>query len=286
MEIINGKELADKIINNTTEAVASLINVPKIAIILASNDDASKVYTNLKIKKANDIGIDAELFTFKDNSTSEDLINKIEQLNENSSFTGIMVQLPLYEALDLNRIEILNAIDPLKDVDGLTSFTLGFLSSGYTEEIVLPATVDAIIESLKYALKKDLNSIQGMNVLILNNTNLIGKPLSLILSTFNATVTLANKFTTNLKELCMQADIIVSATGQTALISADMIKQNAILIDVTSIKKNERTIGDFIVSEELEKKASFLTPVPGGIGPLTIACLLRNIVKLSRIQND
>jgi methylenetetrahydrofolate dehydrogenase (NADP+) / methenyltetrahydrofolate cyclohydrolase len=286
MNLINGKQIANKIIEDIKLKALG----KTLAIILASNDQSSHLYVNLKKKRAEEIGIKVETFTFGESDSAEKIINKINELNSDSNINGVLIQLPFFDHLKEDTKTIVNSLDHTKDVDGLTAINQG-MTSQFLEGSIPPAAVEAILESLSKCFAEDLTwqnliknneqieSIKGKEILVVNNSDLVGKPLSMILSTLGGTVTIANTFTKDLENICMNADIIVAATGKTNLIDASMIKENAILIDVTSEKINGEIKGDFIVSEELENKASFLTPVPGGIGPITIACLLRNLVK-------
>lgn len=284
MQIIDGKVLSEKIYQSITKELSELSFKPKLAIILASNDPASRTYVDLKVKKAEDLGIETEVFEFSQDVWFEDITKKIEDLNEDESVHGILVQLPIYQHISKNdEYEILSSIDPAKDVDCLTYTNLGKLYFVRYDSI-WPATVDAISRSIEFAIG-NLGNLKGMNVLIINNSNLIGKPLFTLLSTYNATVTVANKESQDLKDLCLKSDIIVSATGQTNLIDHTFVSEGSTLIDVTSVKKEEKVIGDFIHSTELYNKAAYITPVPGGIGPLTIASLFNNLIRLIKINN-
>src|SRR5260221_14757538 len=279
MEIIDGKKISEEIYTKIKTALKQAEIKPKLAVIIASDDEASKMYVRMKMKKCEETGILTELSTFKENSTSQDILQKIAKLNEDSTVNGILVQLPLYPNLEEHKYRILNSISPLKDPDGLSAINYGLISQSMMNGII-PATVDAILECIKFTGVE----LQSKNVLIINNSDLVGKPLASIIASLNATVTIANKFSEDLKDLTKNADLIVAATGQTKLIKAEDIKKGAILIDVTSLKTDEGVIGDFVVDDELREKASFLTPVPGGVVPLTIACLLRNLVNLAILQ--
>lgn len=279
MQLINGTAIAEIIYDQLKSDIATLKAPPKLTIILASEDEASKTYTRMKTAKAVDLGIGVELVTFKQGVKPEEIVLKLKELNEKQEVNGILVQLPLFKELKEFQHPILNTINPLKDPDGLTAVNLGLITQSFMNGII-PATVDAILECIKFA---KIN-VTGKEILIINNTDLIGKPLAGILATLNATVTIVNKFTHNLGDYTQSADVIISATGQTDLINASMIKEHALLIDVTSKNVDGKVKGDFVRNDELDAKADFITPVPGGIGPLTIACLLRNLVKLSKLQ--
>ena len=285
MKIIDGKQLSESIYIWIKQQLQHIEKKPKLAIIQATKDESSLMYIKMKMKKAEELGIEVEVIEIPELSSADDVIYKIHDLNTEMDVTGVMVQLPLYEHLEKDRDLILNTIASNKDVDGLTYPSLG-KTFFYQNDSILPATVDSIIECLRFSTNNNLFELRGKNVVILNNTNLIGKPLSVLLQKFNATVISANEYTENLNNLTQNADVIVSATGKTNLIDHTMIKEGAILIDVTSKKVADESnpegkiIGDIVRSEELDAKAGYITPVPGGVGPLTIACLLKNLVNL------
>lgn len=290
--IIDGKARAEKILESVKFEVQNLGFTPRLAIFLASNDESSRVFVNLKMKKAESVGIEAKLYEFPEDITTEDLEREISRVKSNSGVNGALIQLPLYSHIDGNTNELLNKLVYTKDADGLTAINQG-RSSYFLKGSIPPATVEAVLECLDivkhenftwYTLTESsfkIKPLVGENVLIINNSNLIGKPLAQILSTLGATVTIANKTTKDIKSFTEKADIIISATGQTNIIDHTMIKEGSILIDVTSEKRDGKYVGDFIQSEELWNKAGAITPVPGGVGPLTVACLLRNVVRLS-----
>lgn len=290
VEIIPGKEIAEKILQEVKIKIESMNQKPRLGILLASFDESSHKYVELKMKKAEEVGIETKLYHYDETSSKELLINEIKKFKYNEALTGVLIQLPFYPNLEEDENEIVNALDPIKDVDGLTAVQQG-MSSHLISGSILPAAVEATLECLNYCFDENLTwdnivsnyrsltSLKGKNIVILNNSNLVGKPLAQILSTLGATVTIANNDTKNLSEFTESADIIVAATGKTNLIDHSMIKDGAILIDITSTVVDGKAKGDFIVSDELNEKASFITPVPGGVGPVTIACLLRNLVR-------
>lgn len=284
-KIIDGKKISEIILEETKEIVEGLNLKPKLAIILASDDESSKIYVNIKKKRAEEIGIEVEVFEFNENSEIADIVYKISELNNDSKVKGILLQLPLHDHLKEKTNLIMNAIQYNKDVDGLTAIQQGLVSQGMQQSIP-PAAVEAVVECMNNVLNEKIDwkkikeqKLKGKKIVIVNNSDLLGKPLSMILSNLGATVTIANKYTDNLGEHTLSADIIVSGTGQGEIISADIVKENAILIDVTSLKTTEGIVGDFILDEEMKNKVSTYTPVPGGVGPITVACLLRNVAK-------
>jgi methylenetetrahydrofolate dehydrogenase (NADP+)/methenyltetrahydrofolate cyclohydrolase len=282
MQYLDCKKISENIYSDLKERLGSLSFRPTLAVILASDDEPSRTYVNLKRQKAMELGIETQLFKFENitSNTKDEIIECIRKLNSDRKIDGVLIQLPLDEKLTQFKSEIIDTLDPSKDVDGLTSISLGSLVTN--RECFLSATADAVLESIKATNRENLDFnefISSKNIVIINNSTLIGKPLFEILSTYNATVTVLNKYTKDLKQFTSNADILITATGQTKLIDYTMVKNNCTIIDVTSVKKNGKVIGDVIISKELEDKINWITPVPGGIGPLTITCLLRNLVR-------
>lgn len=283
VKIVNGKALSHEILEKEKGSLAG----KRLAIILASEDQSSKVYVKMKAKKAEEYGVEVELYEFDQTTSLELIIEKLIELNANDYINGVMVQLPLFDHIKNYSSKILSLIDFKKDVDGLRPDGVGNLIA-YPTQTFLPATVSAVLEVISRFYDKKVNSeyiavngyekvLKGVVVSIINDSMLIGKPLALILSQLGATVTLLNEFSRSLSEFTINSDIVISATGKTGLIDHKMIKTDSLLIDVTSVKVKEEILGDGILSEELLRKVKGLTPVPGGIGPLTIACLLRNL---------
>lgn len=292
MKTIDCKGISENNIDIIQQKIFDRNIKPKLAIILASNDVSSKKYVELKMKKASQIGIETEIFSFDSTVTFDMLKQTIHKLNKDNLIHAILIQLPLYEHLKKDRNKILNLIAPQKDVDGLGNYNLGKLIQ-FEPDTIIPATVTAImycindiytlpvfnIENYNKNLKFDSsipNQLEAKKVLIINNSILIGKPLAMILSQYNTTVTIANKFTKNLEDYISKADIIVSATGVGHLIKASDLKDDVVFIDVTSIEKNGEIIGDLEIDNA--NKNITITSVPGGIGPLTISCLFENLL--------
>jgi methylenetetrahydrofolate dehydrogenase (NADP+)/methenyltetrahydrofolate cyclohydrolase len=210
----------------------------------------------------------------------------IDTFNKSSKVTGFILQLPLDNKIKSESNRLINLINPIKDVDGLTSINLGKVShldkSGF-----IPATVEGILECINYTLKDRVdwfdnpknNELSGKTIVIINNSNLIGKPLANILTNQNSSVSILNEYSKDIKTFTQNADIVISATGQGLLFDHTYFKDGVTLIDVTSKKVDNKIVGDFIISKELEEKASWVTPVPGGVGPLTVAFLMKNLVR-------
>lgn len=283
-KIIDGKKIAQNIKENIKKEVENLKNTknitPTIAVILVGDNPASKIYVNAKEKQAIEVGINSIKINLTDTVTEIELLNKIKELNKDPKIHAILVQLPLPK--HINSDKVIETIDPNKDVDGFHVINVGKLTIGKIDEATIPCTA---IGSL-HLINEIEPDISGKNILVIGSSNIVGMPLSRLLMHKKATVTVANSKTRNLKFLCQNADIIISATGVAGLVTADMIHENSILIDVgiNRITKNDGTtklVGD-IDFENCTKKAKAITPVPGGVGPMTIAYLLKNCLNLCK----
>ncbi len=278
MTVLDGKKLANKIIDGLKQKIQKLDIKPSIAVILANDNPASKIYVKNKEKKALELGCNSYIYSFDENVKEDEIISLIEKLNKDKNINAILAQLPLFKHLDEQKI--LNTIEPVKDVDGFTIYNTGCLAQN-AKPYSIPCTPKGIIKLLKeYNIKLD-----GKNIVVIGRSNIVGKPLSLLLLNENATVTMAHSKTKNLKEVCLKADIIISATGQKNLIKADMIKKDAIVVDVGISRNSDNKITGDVDFENVKNKASYITPVPGGIGPMTIACLIENTYELFLKQN-
>ncbi len=276
--ILDGKILANKIIENLKDKTQTLTKKPKLAVLLVGDNPASQIYVRNKQKKAEYIGFDSIVLPLPKEATEDNILEHIYILNEDTNINAILVQLPLPEGINTKRI--IEAIDPIKDVDGFTSYNFGRLALGY-KPYAYPCTPKGIIKLLEeYNIE-----LQGKNVVVIGRSNIVGKPVSLMLQQKNATVTMANSYTKNLKEISKQADIIISAVGKANLITNEYIKENAIVIDV-GINRTENGLCGDIDFENIKEKTSFITPVPGGIGPMTIAMLMENTLELYNLQKE
>ena len=278
--IINGKELAKKIRQNLKEEVAELNKkevYPKLAVIMVGEDKASQVYVRNKSKACNEIGIDFEEFLLPADTTMETLLNLIEVLNNREDISGILLQSPIPKPLNIR--EAFNKIDYRKDVDGFNPVNVGKLAIG--EKAFISCTPYGVVKMLE---EYNINP-EGKNVVIIGRSNIVGKPLSQCLLNKNATITICHSKTKNIKEITKNADILIAAVGKPHFVTEDMVQDNAVVIDV-GINRNEegKLIGD-VDFENVEKKASYITPVPGGVGPMTIAMLMNNVVEAAKIQN-
>lgn len=270
--ILDGKNLRDKLLSNLKEKIQKLPEAPSLAVILVGNDTASQIYVNNKKKTAEKIGIKSQVITYPAEVEQKELLAKIQELNNDNSVHAILVQLPL--PAHINKTEVINAISPDKDVDCFTSINYGKLAAGLTPA-VYPCTPKGVLLLLdEYNI-----SLDGKHVVVAGRSNLVGKPMSLLALNRNATVTICHSHTKNLAEITKTADILISAVGKD-IINADMVKENCVVIDIGIFKdKNNKLRGD-VDFEEVSKKVSYISPVPGGIGPMTITSLMLNTYEL------
>lgn len=273
--ILDGKKTADMITLRIAKEVADIEDKITLSIFLVGQDPASIVYVNKKQKACDDAGILVDPHFLNDNVTQKELLKLIDDCNKNPNIHGILVQMPLPSHIDDDII--LNAIDPNKDVDGLSIINQGKLFSG--DETIVPATPKGVIS----ILKKNYIDIAGKNVVVVGRSRLVGKPLALLFLQNNATVTIAHSKTSNLKEVTKRADILAVAVGIPNFITADMVKKDAVVIDIGINKVEGKLIGD-VKYNEVSEIASYITPVPKGIGPMTIASLLENVLVCYQIQ--
>lgn len=278
-QILNGTETADALLEELKAEVKKLD--PKLVIVQVGNDAASASYIRRKLKSCEKIGMRAEHRHLPSKTTFEELIHILHELNADTDVTGYLVQLPLPEHLWKQMHLINKAIDPKKDIDGFTAYNLGktFLSRDF--EHLPPATPSGICT----LLERHKIAVAGKNVVIVGRSNIVGKPLAVMLTNRDATVTVCHSKTKDLAAHTLRADILVSAVGEAGLITADMVKEGAVVIDVGMTRTDEGLTGD-VDFEEVSKKASAITPVPGGVGPMTVASLLRNCVRAKQRQQD
>jgi methylenetetrahydrofolate dehydrogenase (NADP+) / methenyltetrahydrofolate cyclohydrolase len=278
MQIIDGKALANQLNQNLAQNVQRLISqtakTPSLAVILIGDNPASQVYVSHKIKACQSVGIESVFIQLEADITQEALLNQIEQLNQNTNIHGILVQLPLPPQLHAQAV--IAAIDAAKDVDGFHAQNAGALSIGMPLDTYFqpctPKGCMALLHHYHIPLK-------GQNVVVIGASNIVGKPMALLLQQAGATVTICNSKTQNLAEHTQRADIVVVAIGKPNFLNAEMIKQGAVLIDVGINRlENGKLVGD-VDFQNIQSKASYATPVPGGVGPMTIAMLLANTVQ-------
>ena len=272
--IIDGKKIAADLrtdLKKKIEELKSTYNaIPGLTVILVGEDPPSKIYVRNKEKSAIEVGINSEVIRYPDNVEEKVVLNKIKELNKNAGVSGILVQLPLPKHIDKRKV--IEIIDPKKDVDGLHPVNVGNLASGY--DSIIPCTPLGCYLLIKNT-EKNLN---GKHVVIIGRSNLNGKPMTQLLLKENCTVTITHSKTKDLKAECKRADIIVAAVGRAKLVKADWVKKDAIVIDVGINKTDSGLVGD-VDFNEVSKVAKAITPVPGGVGPMTIACLLSNTVE-------
>ncbi len=276
-EIINGKEIAENILNNIKKEVENFDIKPALAVIIVGCNPASKVYVKNKIKKSEFLGFNSILKELPENTSKEELLTVIKKLNDDENVNGILLQLPLPKGLDEK--DFLDEISPIKDVDGFTTYNSGKLFKG-EKPYAVACTPKGIIKLLE---AKNIN-LEGKLAVVVGRSNIVGKPISALLLQKNATVIQAHSKTKNLSEILNMADIIVSATGKEEFIKGEMIKKGAVIIDVGITRnKNGKLTGD-VDFESVFNKASYITPVPGGVGPMTISCLMENTLELYKLQ--
>lgn len=279
--ILDGKELSKKIKTQLKLEVETLKNktgkTPKLAVVLVGDDPASAIYVKNKKNACKFVGITSEVKVLDKSTTQTELESVLSTLNSDKTVNGILLQLPLPNGL--NERQALNCIAPQKDVDGLTTVNMGKLLTN--EQGLTPCTPTGIME-----LFNEYNiNLDGKHVVIINRSLLVGKPLEQMLLHKNATVTICHSHTKNIKSLTKNADIIVTAVGKKNFLTKNMVKKNATIIDVAIVRDENGICGDADF-KNLTKKAEFITPVPGGVGPLTIAMLLKNTIKAFKNQNN
>ena len=272
--IIDGKKEAQLLRNEIKKEIDSIKlknnKVPGLSVILIGDFAPSQIYVKNKEKNAKEVGIKSEVIRYPKEVTEQEVLKKIEELNNSDGVSGILVQLPLPS--QINKEKIINAIDPTKDVDGFHPINVGNLSSGYN------ATVPCTPLGCLFLIKKVEPNLSGKHAVIIGRSNLNGKPMAQLLLKENCTVTIVHSKTKDLKIECLKADILVAAVGVANLVKADWVKENSIVIDVGINKVGDKIVGD-VEFETVKEKVRAITPVPGGVGPMTIACLLKNTLE-------
>ncbi|NRO05312.1 bifunctional methylenetetrahydrofolate dehydrogenase/methenyltetrahydrofolate cyclohydrolase [Lactobacillus helveticus] len=279
-KVLDGKTFANLLGQNLKEKVKKLKDegiTPHFCVINIGDDPASKIYVRTKKRRAEKMGIIQDIYQMPADTKQEEAIALIDKLNADPAINGLMVQLPAPKQIDTDAL--IERIDPNKDADGLTPANIGHL--WMDKHFVEPATAEGIIALLKhYEIP-----LEGKNVVIIGRSNIVGKPLAALMLEQNATVTIAHSRTKNLGEITKKADVLVSATGQAFLVKADMVKDGAVIVDVGMNHVDGKLVGD-VDFDNVKEKASYITPVPGGVGPLTVQFLMEAVVKLTRRQND
>ena len=274
MILIDGKKIAAELREELRQEVVELKSkhnkIPGLTVILIGDMAPSQIYVRMKEKAANEVGLKSEVIRYPEAVEEKTVLDKIEELNKDESISGILVQLPLPKHIDKQKV--IETILPSKDVDGFHPMNVGNLSSGYESSV--PCTPLGCY----LMIKKIEPNLSGKKAVMIGRSNLNGKPMAQLLLKENCTVTITHSRTKDLKAECLEADIIVAAVGIPELVKADWVKKDAIVIDVGINKTDKGILGD-VAFEEVSKVASALTPVPGGVGPMTIACLLKNTIE-------
>ena len=279
-EIINGKELSKKIreeLKLESNKLREKGIIPKLAVILVGDNSASKVYIKNKSKACQEVGVEFEEILLDAKTTMEELLNIIDKLNERKDINGILLQSPIPKGLNIQ--EAFERIDYKKDVDGFNPINVGKLMIGQ----------DTFISCTPYGIIKMLEAynipIEGKHAVVIGRSNIVGKPLSQCLLNKHATVTVCHSRTSNIAEITRTADILISAVGKINMVTENMVKDGAVVIDVgMNVNDEGKLVGD-VDFEKVKEKASYITPVPGGVGPMTIAMLMNNVIKATKLQN-
>ncbi len=286
MELIDGKkiskEVRDEIALEVSKLIASGHRAPHLAAILVGNDGGSESYVAGKMKACEEVGFKSTLVRFDTSVTEEELLAKVKEFNEDAGLDGFIVQLPLPKHISEDKVN--NTIDPKKDVDGFHPVNVGRMSIG------VPAFVSATPQGMLELLKRYKIETSGKNVVVIGRSNIVGRPMSILLSQkpWDATVTVCHSRTKNLKEVCASADIIIAAIGVPGFVTAEMVKPGAVILDVgtTRVPAPETKLGwrlkGDVLFDEVAPKCSFITPVPGGVGPMTITSLMINTLKSAK----
>lgn len=280
-QIIDGKLVSKEVrqrVSKETEELKSKGVTPGLAVIIVGDDPASQVYVKNKEKACEEVGFYSEKFSLPADTTQEELNNLVKELNNNPKINGILCQLPLPKHLDDK--EVINLIDPIKDVDAFHPVNVGEIMIG--DYSFLPCTPAGVMELIHHTGVE----ISGKKAVVIGRSNIVGKPMAMLLLHENATVEITHSKTVNLKEITKTADILVAAIGKAKFVTADMVKDGAVVIDVGMNRdENGKLCGD-VDFENVKDKCSFITPVPGGVGPMTISMLMQNTLTAAKIQNN
>lgn len=272
--IIDGKAFAANYRKKIAEQISESGLKPGLAVVLVGDDPASHVYVRNKDKAASEVGIDAQTIKLPATTSQAELLAEIERLNNDNAVHGILVQLPLPEGLDDK--EVINAISPEKDVDGFHVINAGRAATG--QDSLVPCTPFGCI----LMLKDTLGDLSGLNAVVIGRSNIVGKPMANLLLNENCTVTIAHSRTKDLAAVCAEADILVAAVGRPKMVKADWVKQGAVVIDVGINRGEDGKLCGDVDFDDVAGKCKAITPVPGGVGPMTIACLLGNVLKCAK----
>ena len=283
MHLLDGKKVSKEILLKLENEVnvLKMNNIsPKLAVILVGKDPASLSYISQKQQACSETGIEWEQFDYEEDITTDNLTQKIQELNDDDSIHGILVQLPLPK--HIYTPDVIKAIEPMKDVDGFTAYNLGKMFLGKDFEYLVPCTPIGVMRLLEYYEIP----IEGREVVVVGHSNIVGKPLSTMFLNRNATVTTCHVYTKDLAFHTSRADILCVAVGKPNLIKGDMIKEGAVVVDIGVSRLQGGKLQGDVDFESVSKKASYLTPVPGGAGPMTVACLMENTVRAAKRLNN
>lgn len=278
MDVIDGEEISSRVREEVADEVAGMDRIPKLVAVLMSDDPASETYVRMKREAADEVGIDSETVQIDPEAPEDELLSTVAELNDDDSVDGILVQLPLPDHVSKERA--LEAVAPEKDVDGFHPFNKGLLLEGRPRFV--PATPKGVVRMLR----EHGVELEGANVVIVGRSDIVGKPLAALLFSrdANATVTVCHSRTKNVEEHTRAADIVVAAVGVPEFVTADMVSEGAVVVDVGINRVDDELLGD-VAYDEVAEKASAITPVPGGVGPMTVASLLENTVEAARVRD-
>lgn len=276
-KLIDGKQISNKVRQRLKLEVEELTkkgDKPGLAVIIVGNDNASKVYVRNKHRACEELGIYSEIYELPEETTQKELLDVIDVLNQRDNIHGILVQLPLPKSIDEN--EVIKRILPKKDVDAFSEENVGKIMIG--DYAYLPCTPAGIMT----LLKEEGIDVSGKHCVVIGRSNIVGKPMAMLMLHSDATVTICHSKTKNLKEICKNADILVAAVGKAKFITEDMIKENAIVIDAGMNRDENNNLCGDVDFENVKEKTSYITPVPGGVGPMTITTLMQNTITAAR----
>ena len=277
--VMSGKKVADKLIEDIEKELTFLSDkhiIPKLAIVRLGEDSGSIAYEKSAKKRLEELGIEVEVFSYASDLTEDEFLAEFKKINQTETIHGILLLRPLPEHIHTRKIT--EAINPLKDVDGMSSVNLGKIMIGDIKEGLLPGTPAAVMELLDFYEIE----LEGKDIVIIGHSEVVGKPLDILLLNRNATVTVCHIYSKEVKEKCSQADIVISATGKAGLVTKDFLKEGAIVIDVGISYIDGQIHGDVNYEEALEK-TSYITPVPGGVGAVTTTMLAKNVLKATKL---
>ncbi len=275
MEILDGKKIKNEILDELCNEVKNMSEKPSLAVIQVGDNEASNIYIKQKEKMAQYVGYQFHHIRLEDNITEEELLNEIDKLNKDINIHGILVQMPLPSHINTNKVQ--NAVIPEKDVDGLSDMNAGMLFHG--KDALFSCTPYGVMELLK---RYNIN-VEGKHAVVVGRSNLVGKPMSIMLTNAGATVTLCHSKTKDLAKYMRDADILVVTVGKPKFVTEDMVRSQTIVIDVGITRLESGLCGD-VDYENVKDKCTYITPVPGGVGPMTVAMLGKNVLKAYKMQ--